>query len=126
MIDTKRLEGGKLDFWVARAQGKAPRLIDGSHCFVEGKRFAPSKDWTQGGKLFESLTEREKPEAAIWHDHNTGCWDAMVRSYVTGPQFAEIALASGGSPLEAFCRAFVLANFGAEFDPPPPHYSPSD
>lgn len=56
-LKVSELTGPLLDYWVAKAEGKAdPAIYDGQFCSLYGSRFhvfAPSTDWVDGGPIIQ-------------------------------------------------------------------------
>src|SRR5690242_10089625 len=97
------LEGGALDYWVAKAKGDYPYTLPSereSYCIPNY-----STDWSQGGPIIE----RERIDTT-WSDvwfavHNAGGTDERKWKEFTGP-----------TPLIAAMRVFVYSKFGEEVD----------
>ena len=110
-IKTSELSGVALDWAVAQAAGVDPLyrvIVPGdSWVVVNGGKFSPSTDWSQGGPLIE----REQIDIE-WDgvDGQAYWWKASHQDIV---QFQ-----IGHTPLIAACRAIVAAKLGDEVDVP--------
>lgn len=116
------LSGAALDYWVARATGRAVKIsgdkaviervrmgvLDGSvePWFVGWGAFAPSTNWVDGGPIIE----QEKIELAFWH----GNWGGFITGCAYGAADPD---GCGDTPLVAAMRAYVKVKFGKEVDP---------
>jgi len=107
------LGGALLDAAVARAEGRGLTFdFRGApaRCFVDGRVFAPSTDWSQGGPIIE----RER--IAIVFHLGEDCWDAYHDGSYTGPD-GQVDCdyshdAEGPTPLIAAMRAYVASKLG--------------
>ena len=100
-MKVSELEGAELDFWVAKAEGYAPK-IEGKTCFLMceagGSIHAPSTNWSQGGPIIE----REKLSISYWSPTSYGPWQCHEMY--------------GATPLIAAMRAYVASKFGEEVE----------
>lgn len=110
-METSKLTGALLDYWVARAEGvpateitmqsgRAERVIELGVLSpaVAVLSLAYSTDWAQGGPLIEKH-----------HLKMRGCRTGW---FVSGSSLA--VYGEGAALLEAICRAVVRAKFGDE------------
>lgn len=101
----KDLEGGGLDYWVAKAEGGNPvqelGLVGWFHRNANGtsRKLSYSTDWSQGGPIIEREGISLKRDTG---NHWT-CWKEGVRDPI---------LMSGPTPLIAAMRAHVASKFG--------------
>lgn len=126
-MKVSELQGGWLDYWVARAVGKTVNA--GSHtglisvrddsmfCGYIGQhadsrypatpQWSPSTNWAQGGPLMDKF------HASLYHFESLKQWKAVI-----GPSESNDATARefGESALLALCRAVVAWKFGEEVD----------
>lgn len=93
------LEGDDLNYWVARAQGNDPSAAK----IFTRNNFAPSKDWEQGGPIFERALIQVRPSG-------TGLpgWVAV------GPEGGKKTEHIGRTPLIAAMRCFIALRLGNE------------
>jgi hypothetical protein len=107
---TSELEGALLDAAVAKAEGLKyitdPSFsnpdLPGSVWLTQGKPYAPSAVWRQGGPIIE--IER----ISVKDDIHSG-WHSYTRNGVEG---------HGPTPLIAAMRAYVASKFGEEVELP--------
>lgn len=121
-VKVSDLTGAQLDWAVATALGHKARVMH-DHCgildwnkpgtLVNGHRFEPCKDWSQGGQIIE----REKiiilppwPNAIGWY----ACIDESFESVYCHYDIEQ----SGDTPLIAAMRAFVASKLGDEVEVP--------
>lgn len=109
-VKTAELAGPALDWAVAHAIGHKPRTGPGCAYPVEiidwgrpgtqvnGCRFEPSTDWSQGGPLIEKYNLAFR----VRHYEVDALYDAYSKTYV----------AIGKTHLVAACRAIVYARLG--------------
>lgn len=111
-MKVSELEGAELDYWVAKADGFSPVIIQGkclipdSDCAPEP--FRPSADWDCAGFIIE----REKITISPTH----GRWkrsDWMATERPRNDEFYP-AVTFGQLPLIAAMRCFVASKFGEE------------
>jgi hypothetical protein len=125
-IKVAELEGAKLNYWVARAEGKKIRIIpsglhpygdmetevffsisDAGYFYTGGfdadleVEYSPSADWSQGGPIIERehITLDAKP---------SGTYDSIA---FKGGKWIE-----GPTPLIAAMRCYVASKFGEEVE----------
>lgn len=117
-MKVEELKGGKLNFWVAKAQGKEV-YIHGEHCFLRAKdrdyrhpmgNYSPSSDWSQGGPILER--EAISVERT---DRNPAKWMA-IKPHETSNFREDYYYGHGSTYLEAAMRCYVRSKFGHEVD----------
>jgi hypothetical protein len=99
-MQTKNLTGVMLDYWVARALGRAAKLRDNCcHVRISSQwvAFRPSTNWAECGPLVEEF----RLDINNYHD---AAWVATY--FETGIE------ESGHTPQEAICRCVVKGRFG--------------
>lgn len=111
-MKVSELTGAELDFWAAKAEGKAVLILN-NECFLgiwhspQGDvglcSYSPSTDWSQGGPIIE----RMKP-TSFYYWEPTGLWTC---AWGNGPRWA-----TGVTPLIAAMRCLVASKFGEEVD----------
>lgn len=122
-MKTSELTGALLDYWVAKAIGLQPILIEGAAVSLVGaacdigflgpnaeKAWRPSVDWSQGGPLIE----RER----IWLSDGEGTYEKYVW-VASCPPHVDFSngrglVQEGPTPLIAAMRAYVASKFGKE------------
>ncbi|SEN72896.1 Protein of unknown function [Nitrosospira multiformis] len=129
-IKVAELEGAKLDYWVAKAEGhilkrslrdgwQEVRTNDDAQFFLgfhpsnpNDKNeywyedfYSPSTSWSQGGPI------HEREGINIWQSGDRKSWDASARWWQTS-QFN----LNGPTPLIAAMRCFVASKFGEEVE----------
>ena len=118
-MKVSELEGTRLDFWVARADGYGESFIDGLDgcCYLNEQRYAdscmfmPSTNWQQGGELIE------KYEIDIAFGMGTPKYEGMVTALkhdVPNPDFYNHGMWFGKTPLIAAMRCIVASVYGDE------------
>lgn len=119
-MKVSELEGAKLDYWVAKAEGHRIEILTRSEycdydgpCVIKtnalgrlppleiGKDYSPSTKWAYGGPIIE----RER----VWLSNGESCWYASMppHSWVGEDKTAE-----GPTALVTAMRAFVASKFG--------------
>lgn len=115
------LEGAKLDYWVAKAEGFDARIEiinQFPYCVYGGwKRFFPSSDWLDGGPIIERehmyLDPAFDAKTDKFSHYKAGCYSAAgTKDHFAGEWAWEI----GETPLIAAMRAFVASKFGHEVE----------
>lgn len=119
-MKTEELIGGRLNFWVAKAEGRAVDYHDlGAHCgdfvtVVDTEQsgwvsWSPSRVWADAGPLIERERIGVIPFGpdGLWLGSMPGDVD-----YCAGSDGADGQL--GPTPLIAAMRAFVASKFGAQ------------
>lgn len=114
-IKVSELAGAKLDYWVAKAEGRKLELREGEW-FVENNDrdymfelefYTPHKDWSSAGPLIErELISLE----GTFNGWGTVYWIAKVTPSGAPKQ--------GPTPLIAAMRAYVASKFGDEVEVP--------
>ncbi len=109
-IKVAELEGAKLDFFVAKAEGREVYL-HGGNCFLRGGQrdwhanpmgyYSPSTEWSQGGPIIE------REGITICPAHPKG-WSATIDDERWEDDCA--------TPLIAAMRCFVASKFGEEVE----------
>jgi hypothetical protein len=110
------LEGGQLDYWVAKAEGKSsPGLYRGERgetfCSLHDSVYhvyAPSTGWADGGPIIE----RERIAVAEARTVPPS-WSAWIRGV---PWHDDTPDGFGPTPLIAAMRAYVAAKYGEEVE----------
>ena len=97
-MKVSELEGAKLDYWVAKTEGKEPRIGANGECYTFDGKYSPSKDWSQGGPIIE----RERMSFGHMGD---GKYEALI--YAS-------RVCSGDTMLIAAMRCYVNYKFGDE------------
>ncbi|MDQ0082925.1 hypothetical protein J2W35_003284 [Variovorax boronicumulans] len=119
-MKTSELTGGRLDYWVAKAEGRAVDYHDlGAHggdfvTVVDPEQsgwvsWSPSRSWSDGGRIIERerITIAASKQGWGWLAYTGGYWlnealqDFDVEEY-------------GETYLEAAMRAYVASKFGDE------------
>lgn len=101
------LVGAPLDMAVAQAVRLSPQLRDGT-VYVNGVRFAPSRDWADGGPLIERYHVRIQVLEAPWTGREI-LWSAEFPAFGFEQQGFAHGWSSGPTPLVAAMRALVEA-----------------
>lgn len=101
------LTGAALDLAVAQAVRLSPRLLDGS-VQVNGLRYAPSRDWADGGPLIERYRIRIQVIVAPWVGKDV-LWSAEFPAFGFEAEGFAHGWSSGPTPLVAAMRALVEA-----------------
>ncbi|WP_455384752.1 phage protein NinX family protein [Acidihalobacter prosperus] len=101
------LVGAPLDMAVAQAVRLSPQLRDGT-VYVNGVRFAPSRDWADGGPLIERYRIRIQVLEAPWTGREV-LWSAEFPAFGFERQGFAHGWSSGPTPLVAAMRALVEA-----------------
>ena len=123
-MKVSELEGAELDYWVARAEGFAPK-IEGQTCFLMseagGKIYVPSTNWSQGGPIIEKEKIGLEYDYDDAEDNSRPPWFAFIPDEerpIKGHRgaFIEKSRGFGPTPLIAAMRARVAAAFGEEVD----------
>jgi hypothetical protein len=118
-IKTSELTGAALDWAVAKAEGLRVAYIDDgiTQCLlqIDGGRYAPSTDWSQGGPFIE----REKISVALGENETE--WEAVTEAAL-GSMFGTRLCGEhwhhGPTPLIAAMRCFVASKLGDEIELP--------
>ena len=105
-IKVSELEGDKLDYWVARAEG-----------------LAYSHDYHWGWGLVGPIIEREKISVS-WSGVNSIGTNREWHSKKYSKKLNSVFVLYGATPLEAVKRCFVASKFGDEVDDPQPLAKP--
>jgi hypothetical protein len=121
-MNVNELSGAQLDYFVARAVGRAAKIDDGNALIervrmgvLDGSaeplvvlwgKFSPSTNWTDGGPIIE----REKIELAFW----LGSWGGFISGCAYESADPD---GWGDTPLVAAMRAYVKVKFGKEVYP---------
>lgn len=113
-MKVSELTGADLDYWTGRTDGIPESDLaivqhqrgDEMLCVRDGKRYAPSTDWAQGGPLIERemieiSNEREWRESGEFGR----VWEANHAGY---------GYMDGDTPLIAAMRAYVASKCGDE------------
>jgi hypothetical protein len=108
-MQTAKLTGIQLDYWVAKAIGAEAVIVgnqNDSIVLVNGTPFAPSSKWIDGGPIIEKnlISLSYNPIDALGV---LGTWEAYFRA-------SDETLFEGGTPLEAAMRCRVAMLFGNE------------
>lgn len=109
MADVSKLNGARLDLWVAKVRG-IEAAIERNCCYLAGDGdniYRPSSDWSQAGPIIERERIALFPELT----DNVVQWQA----YIEAPQSpdeddfwaAPATMTTGATPLEAAMRCFV-------------------
>jgi hypothetical protein len=126
-IETNELTGAALDWAVAKAEGKTPKIqctsfrdafiyrvylgwsyeYSSSGSIVE---YRPSTDWSQGGPIIE----RESINIEAWH----GAWQAELEFLPDDDTHYMYGKGTGPTPLIAAMRCYVSSKLGGEVDVP--------
>jgi hypothetical protein len=101
------LIGAPLDMAVAQAVRLSPQLRDGT-VYVNGVRFAPSRDWADGGPLIERYRIRIQVLEAPWSGRDV-LWSAEFPAFGFEQKGFAHGWSSGPTPLVAAMRALVEA-----------------
>ena len=101
------LVGAPLDMAVAQAVRLSPQLRDGM-VYVSGVRFAPSRDWADGGPLIERYRIRTQVLEAPWSGREV-LWSAEFPAFGFEQNGFAHGWSSGPTPLVAAMRALVEA-----------------
>lgn len=133
-MKTADLEGARLDYWVAKAQGLAvaieyqvtcPRRLtavwieqDGKRIDYQADHYSPSTNWAQAGPIIEA----EKIDLIHYGEdgYKGGLWEAVRRIHTHYIDQRPGDATGGPTPLIAAMRAFVAAKFGDEIAETPP------
>ena len=120
-MKVSELEGAQLDYWVGKASGVTPRIMDG-RCVLDLPRdpligpdfvsYEPSKNWTGGGPIIE----REAICVFPWRpqDGPERGWAACMGGGHT--ESAPQVDGFGSTYLIAAMRAFVASKYGESVD----------
>lgn len=101
------LEGSALDLAVAQALRLSPEFVDGV-VSVDGVRFAPSRDWADGGPLIEQFRMRIHVLELSW-GRGQALWAAEFPGFGFEDNGFAHGWSSGPTPLLAAMRALVAA-----------------
>lgn len=129
-VKVSELEGAQLDYWVGRAGGISPRIVDG-RCVIDLPRdpligpdfvsYEPSRHWIGDGPIIEREGMMLMYCPPIVKYQEPGFWSADMDSKVkrltnpeAGEQMANLASGVGPTPLVAAMRTFVASKFGDE------------
>jgi hypothetical protein len=113
-MNVKRLEGVRLNFWVAKAAGlqlakvepDPGELHDPDSGFWHPVTFSPSSDWSQGGPIIANDWFAIEDMLIEWYGHEWTHIGAIVTN-----------------PLQWFMRAYVATQFGDQVEDIEPHSS---
>jgi hypothetical protein len=112
-MKTNELTGLALDWAVAKCEFDGAEDWDGTLEGVDvvsdlnGGRYRPSTDWTQGGPIIEQ-------EEIFLAKSLRGCWNAMAYD----AQHTATAFEDGPTPLIAAMRCYVASKLGDDIDIP--------
>lgn len=101
------LAGTQLDMAVAQAVRFSPQLRE-DIAYVNGIRFAPSRDWADGGPLIERFRMRIQVLETPWTGRQT-LWSAEFPAFGFEQQGFAHGWSTGPTPLVAAMRALVDA-----------------
>lgn len=106
------LSGRELDFWVAKAQGDAPEMVDGEPVLLMGEARRPvlaySSNWSHGGPILSEFHMHFTPTpSGVPFDGVL----RMEKGVVARPSAYPTA-AWGRNHLEAGMRAYLIAELG--------------
>lgn len=109
VADVSKLNGARLDLWVAKVRG-IEAAIEHNCCYLAGSGdnvYRPSSDWSQAGPIIEkeriALFPEMTDDAVQW------------QAYIDAPQSSDeddfwaapATMTTGTTPLEAAMRCFV-------------------
>jgi hypothetical protein len=104
-MKVSELEGGKLDYWVARAEGMDHETATFRTAQDKHRPFTPSSSWADGGPIIESedycLPRINTNVGALHHGGYASSTPGGFCFY-------------GNTPLIASMRAYVATRFGEE------------
>lgn len=106
------LSGRELDFWVAKAQGDAPEMVDGEPVLLMGAARRPvlaySSNWSHGGPILSEFDMHFTPTpSGVPFDGVL----RMEKGVIARPS-AHPTAAWGRNHLEAGMRAYLIAELG--------------
>jgi transcriptional regulator with XRE-family HTH domain len=106
------LSGRELDFWVAKAQGDAPEMVDGEPVLLMGQARRPvlaySSNWSHGGPILSEFDMHFTPTpSGVPFDGVL----RMEKGVIARPS-AHPTAAWGRNHLEAGMRAYLIAELG--------------
>lgn len=105
--ETATLDGFALDLAVAQALRLSPELTDGV-VSVDGVRFAPSRDWADGGPLIERFRMRIHVLELTW-GRGEALWAAEFPGFGFEAEGFAHGWSTGPNPLLAAMRALAAA-----------------
>lgn len=117
-MEVSRLEGALLDYWVAKAEGLDPVIVndqDGiARCTIGYfEPYSPSVEWTLGGPIIQreqfTLLDPKFCESGLWEAF-MGAFPDVAKYSIVGM----VAQGAGPTPLIAAMRAYVSSKFGDE------------